>query len=172
MEDYLGQVKALSDQLNLVSSPIDDEDLLLLILNGLPDEYNAFKTTIRARAESISVDCLCSLLCSEAVHVESSTKHSSFANVSFAYVANRQNPSSTSRSNRGSYRGGFYRGYNRGLFFKGNRSQSSGGNRSFTPNSNSTSTSNSSVPIFPHTPPTGLILCQICGKANHIALDY
>ncbi|CAL5326068.1 unnamed protein product [Camellia sinensis] len=122
MEDYLGQVKALSDQLNLASSPISDEDLVLIILNGLLDEYNAFKTTIRARAESISIDCLCSLLCSKAVHVESSIKHSSFADVPFAYVANRQNLSSTSRSDRGSYCGGSYRGYNRGPFFKGNRS--------------------------------------------------
>lgn len=164
MEDYLGQVKTLSDQLTLVSSPIDDEDLVLIILNGLPDEYNAFKTTIRARAESISVDCLCSLLCSEAVHVESSAKHSGSADVPFAYVSNRQNSSPFAKSDRGGYRGGYSRNSNRGgRFFKGNRNRSGGGSRLSTPNSASASHSSGS--------PTGLLICQICGKANHTALD-
>ncbi|GMP80811.1 hypothetical protein CsSME_00035781 [Camellia sinensis var. sinensis] len=164
MEDYLGQVKTLSDQLTLVSSPIDDEDSVLIILNGLPDEYSAFKTTIRARAESISVDCLCSLLCSEVVHVESSAKHSSSAEVPFAYVSNRQNSSPFAKSDRGGYRGGYSRNFNRGgRFFKGNRNRSGRGRILSTPNSASASHSSGS--------PTSLLICQICGKANHTALD-
>ena len=47
MEDYLNHFKVIADQLALVSSPVEDEDLILLILNGLPDEYNALKTTVR-----------------------------------------------------------------------------------------------------------------------------
>ncbi|CAL5415270.1 unnamed protein product [Camellia sinensis] len=164
MEDYLGQVKTLSDQLTLVSSPIDDEDLVLIILNGLPDEYSAFKTTIQARAKSISVDCLCSSLCSEAVHVKSSAKHSGSADVPFAYVSNRQNSSPFAKSVRGGYRGGYSRNFNRGgRFFKGNRNRSGRGSRLSTPNSASASYSSGS--------PTSLLICQICGKVNHTALD-
>ncbi|THF98921.1 hypothetical protein TEA_022128 [Camellia sinensis var. sinensis] len=59
----------------LVSSLVDDDDLILLILNGLPDEYNALKTTVHARLDPISMDQLCSLLCSESIHVEASLKH-------------------------------------------------------------------------------------------------
>ena len=46
IEEYLRQIKEISDQLSLAASSVDDEDLILQILNGLPDEYNAFKTTI------------------------------------------------------------------------------------------------------------------------------
>lgn len=94
MEEYLGQIKIISDQLSLVSSPIDDEDLKLLILNGLPDEYNALKTTIRARSEPISVDSLCSLLCSESVHVETAAKQSHATDLPFAYVGAKGNSQS------------------------------------------------------------------------------
>ena len=49
MEESLNQFQVLSDQLALASSPIDDEDLVMLILNGLPEEYNATNTAIRTR---------------------------------------------------------------------------------------------------------------------------
>ena len=76
MESYLQEIKDLVEQLALASSPGCDEDLILLVLNGLPEEYNAFKTTIRAKSEVLSMEELCSLLCSEAIHVENSHKHS------------------------------------------------------------------------------------------------
>mgnify|MGYP003702381055 CR=1 FL=1 len=34
MDTYLTQIKSIADQLALVASPVDDEDLVLLILNG------------------------------------------------------------------------------------------------------------------------------------------
>ena len=74
MEEYLAKIKEISNQLRLASSMIDDEDLVLITLNGLPDEYEALKTAIRARVESISMEDLCSLLCSEAIHIENKTK--------------------------------------------------------------------------------------------------
>ena len=60
MEEYLNQFKILFDQFALASSPVDDEDLVLLILNGLPEEYNAAKTAIHTRSYLISIDQLCS----------------------------------------------------------------------------------------------------------------
>ncbi|XP_028074887.1 uncharacterized protein LOC114277205 [Camellia sinensis] len=44
MEEYLNQFKVITDQLALVSSLVNDKDLILLILSGLPDECNALKT--------------------------------------------------------------------------------------------------------------------------------
>lgn len=71
MEAYLAQIKEISNQLALASMIIADEDLVLITLNGLPDEYDSFKNAIRDPAESITMDDLCSLLCSEAIHIES-----------------------------------------------------------------------------------------------------
>ena len=118
MEDYLHKFKVLADQLALASSSVDDEDLVLLILNGLPEEYNAFKTTIRARSDPITVDQLCSLLCSESIHIESSLKHKQISEIpgSAAYIAPRGQYANKG-SQKGYYRGrGSVRGRDRGRF--------------------------------------------------------
>mgnify|MGYP003703378157 FL=1 len=75
IEEYLSQIKELADQLALASSPVDAEDLVLITLNGLPAAFDAFKTTIRARSEAISVEELSSLLCSESIHMHSKIKN-------------------------------------------------------------------------------------------------
>ncbi|XP_028114824.1 uncharacterized protein LOC114312747 [Camellia sinensis] len=76
----------------------------------------------------------------------------------------RQNYSPFANSDIGGYRGGYSRNSNRGgRFFKGNRNRSGGGSKISTPNSASASHSSGS--------PTGLLICQICVKANHTALD-
>lgn len=67
MGEYLLQIKEIIDQLALVGSLIDDEDLALFTLNGLPTEYYAFKTTICAKIDLVSVEVLSSLLCSESI---------------------------------------------------------------------------------------------------------
>lgn len=83
---------------------MDDEDLVLLILNGLPDEYNVLKTIICARSAPITMDTLCSLLCSEAIHVEAALKQNQASEVPFAYAINRGHYSSRG-GHRDSYRG-------------------------------------------------------------------
>ncbi|GMQ04334.1 hypothetical protein CsSME_00049783 [Camellia sinensis var. sinensis] len=138
MDEYLTQIKSIADQLALAASPVDDEDLVLLILNGLPDEYNAFKTSIRTRSESISIGVLCSLLNSESIHVESSSKQGHTAELPFhtAEIPFAYHTSKT--SSRGAYKGGSYRGRGRdgSRFFKGNSSSSRGrGSRSYGQNS-------------------------------------
>lgn len=55
MVEYLQHIKMLIDMLMAVGSPIDDEDITLHILNGLPDKFNAFNTTVRLRPQSISI---------------------------------------------------------------------------------------------------------------------
>ncbi|GMP63931.1 hypothetical protein CsSME_00025419 [Camellia sinensis var. sinensis] len=116
MEDYLAQIKSLADQLALAASPIEDEDLVLITLNGLPSEYNALKVAIRARSEAITMEDLSSLLCSEALHIEADHKSSS-SDLTVAYTATRHETSNQSfsyqagsRGNRSSYRGSSHKG--------------------------------------------------------------
>ncbi|GMQ02736.1 hypothetical protein CsSME_00048827 [Camellia sinensis var. sinensis] len=53
MEEYLTQIKEISNQLRLASSMVDDEDMVLRTLNGLPEEYDAHKTAIRAQVQEV-----------------------------------------------------------------------------------------------------------------------
>ncbi|XP_028055712.1 uncharacterized protein LOC114259876 [Camellia sinensis] len=155
MEEYLSQIKIIADQLSLASSIIDDEDLVLLTLNGLLDEYDALKTTIRAKVEPINMEELSSFLCSESIHMENKTKFALSTDSTVAYSATRHAKFSPSVSKRPNYRGrGAFRG-KRGRYIgnrfsiKGTRGQQGQGN--FTPGSYSSS------------------YYQICGGYNHIA---
>ncbi|KAE9457954.1 hypothetical protein C3L33_10143, partial [Rhododendron williamsianum] len=89
MDVYLQQIKTLTDQLALAGSPIDNEDLVLITLNGLSDEFRAFKTSIRTRPSPITMEELCSLLLSEAIHEESSLKPKSPTDLTVAFTASR-----------------------------------------------------------------------------------
>ncbi|XP_028071983.1 zinc finger protein CONSTANS-LIKE 12-like [Camellia sinensis] len=108
MEAYLTKIKELVSQLALASAFIDGEDHVLLILNELPEEYDAFKTTIRARSESISMNELSSLLLSEAMHIESKHhKDHTEPTVAFSYVRGSSNYTYRGFGSRGrSSRGG------------------------------------------------------------------
>ncbi|GMP43064.1 hypothetical protein CsSME_00012575 [Camellia sinensis var. sinensis] len=116
IEEYLTQIKELADQLALASSPMDDEDLVLLTLNGLPDEFDALKTTVRARIEPISMVDLTSLLCSESLYIGSKQRKMQSHENTVAYVSLRDSTSGSSssregrssfRSQRGGFRGSF-----------------------------------------------------------------
>ena len=39
MEDYLQKIRDVANELALASNPVDDEDLVLIAIGGLPDEY-------------------------------------------------------------------------------------------------------------------------------------
>ncbi|CAL5428368.1 unnamed protein product [Camellia sinensis] len=110
-EDYLSQIKELVDKLALASSPADEKDLVLLTLNGLPDEFDALRTAIHTRTAAISMAELSSLLCSESIHIESKQKKNQNLVSSVAYAATKGSKSSYhgSSSSRGrlvhNYRG-------------------------------------------------------------------
>ncbi|CAL5402425.1 unnamed protein product [Camellia sinensis] len=109
MEEYLAQIKDIADQLALAGSAVDDEDLVLLTLNGLPTEYGAFNTTIRAKTDPISMDVLSSLLCSEAIHIESTSKTSSSSHMAYS-ASNTASSQSRNSGSRTTYRTNFHRG--------------------------------------------------------------
>ncbi|KAA8535057.1 hypothetical protein F0562_030060 [Nyssa sinensis] len=52
---YIQKIKQARDSLAFVSVLIEDENILIYVLNGLPQEYNAFKTSIRTRSKNITV---------------------------------------------------------------------------------------------------------------------
>lgn len=94
----------MATQLALASTVIEDEDLVLITLNGLPEESDSFKTIIRAWSKSISIKELCSLLCSKANHVEMKNKKSNpieHPNVAFSVTRGSTSSSSNFNYSRG-----------------------------------------------------------------------
>ncbi|KAI0502404.1 hypothetical protein KFK09_017353 [Dendrobium nobile] len=69
MIQYLTAIKTLVDQIAAAGSTIESEDIIMYILNGLPQQYQAFKTTIRTMQSSLSLDNFYSLLISEEIHI-------------------------------------------------------------------------------------------------------
>ncbi|KAH7855909.1 hypothetical protein Vadar_030516 [Vaccinium darrowii] len=187
MEVYLQQVKHLNDQLTLAGSPIDNEDLVLITLNGLSDEYRAFKTSIRTRSTPITMEEMCALLLSEAIHEETPHKSQSPTDINVAYVASRGNYSHQgnrgySSSNRGfkeGFRGNNNRGgrfpSRRGGYRRGHRSSYSGnsqGSTGYTPGS-STSQNTQGSTGYSHggSYSSSSVVCQICDKPGHSAYN-
>ena len=68
--DYFQKVKYIADSLTTSSSPIDDDDLIIYILNGLPSEYAAFKTSIRTGSAPINIEELQELLFCEESNID------------------------------------------------------------------------------------------------------
>lgn len=187
MEDYLKQIKDLADQLAMASSPIHDEDLVFHVLHGLPEAYDAFKTSIRTRSEPISVDELTSLLCSEAIHIDAHSKGSNRPSdltvVFSAVTTSHKSPGSSSYS-------GFcgYSFMNRGRFsprtgFQGSRFGDKRGGRGFGSGHNNFSNYRefraSSDFRAPHlagdssgyaSSSGSSVVCQICQKLGHTAV--
>ncbi|XP_020699913.1 uncharacterized protein LOC110112148 [Dendrobium catenatum] len=73
MAQYLTEIKKLVDQIASAGSTVDNEDIILHILNGLPSTYQSFKTSIRTMLHPISLDTLYALLISEEIHVQNDT---------------------------------------------------------------------------------------------------
>lgn len=72
-------MKSIVDTLATVSSPLEEEDIILYILNGLPSHFNSFKTTIRTRSETITVSELQELLLIKDQQLETSSAEESSA---------------------------------------------------------------------------------------------
>lgn len=184
MDVYLQQIKNLNDQLSLAGSQIDSEDLVLITLNGLSDDYCAFKTSIRTRSTPIAMEELCALLLSEAIHEETPPKSHSSTDLNVAFVASRGSYSHQGNrgnySNREGYRGNFRsnnrgnysnRGYQtaKGNFRGGTKSNYTGhsqGPSGYTQGPQGTGFSFGSFGSS-----SGNIVCQICDKPGHTAFN-
>lgn len=72
MEDYLQQIKILVDKLVACGATVNDLDLIIHTLDGLPTAYRPCKTTINTRsmADPVSLDELHTLLICEELSLE------------------------------------------------------------------------------------------------------
>lgn len=55
IEKYLQRVKSARDQLLSVGVVIQEEDIIIFILNGLPDEYSTVRTVVEGRETPITL---------------------------------------------------------------------------------------------------------------------
>ncbi|PKU63435.1 Retrovirus-related Pol polyprotein from transposon TNT 1-94 [Dendrobium catenatum] len=110
MVQYLTQIKTIADNLSAAGMNLDQEDITLYTLNGLPSSYNAFKTSIRTMLQPIDLDNLYSLLISEEINIQADSlrnttlQESSTALYTFRGRGKRtrgRNSSQTSRTNPG-----------------------------------------------------------------------
>jgi len=58
MYEYLHGIKALSDELAIINSPLNDDDIVIHTLNGLDTEYHEIIAALRARENPIGFDDL------------------------------------------------------------------------------------------------------------------
>ena len=65
IDGYFQKIKQARDRLAAVSVFVDDEELLHIILDGLPSEYDSFSSAIRTRSDVLSVEELNVLLNAE-----------------------------------------------------------------------------------------------------------
>ncbi|PKU76067.1 Retrovirus-related Pol polyprotein from transposon TNT 1-94 [Dendrobium catenatum] len=71
MVQYLNEVKSLVDQISAAGGRIDEEDIILYILRGLPPSYQSFKTSIRTMTQPLNLDQLYAFLITEEIHMTS-----------------------------------------------------------------------------------------------------
>ncbi|KAI0516629.1 hypothetical protein KFK09_009306 [Dendrobium nobile] len=161
MAQYLTQIKALVDNITASGGHIDVEDIILHTLNGLPSIYNPFKSTIRTFQQSISLDTLYSLLCSEEINLQNELQRETLPPSDHTALW-------TVRSNTAKGRSGS-RGRGRGAPFRTNSYGSSFSTVPFAPSS--TVQSAPSLNVRTTSPSSVRPICQICGKLGHIALN-
>ncbi|KAI0522886.1 hypothetical protein KFK09_005275 [Dendrobium nobile] len=90
MTVYLSEIKAIVDQIAAAGSSVDQEDIIHYILNGLPQQYQSFKTTIRTTSLSLTLDQLYPLLLSEEINLASdAARYSSSHDPNLALFTNR-----------------------------------------------------------------------------------
>jgi transposase InsO family protein len=159
---YLQRVKTVSDKLSAVGVHTDHEELLHVILKGLPKEYAPFASAIRTRDGLLSLEKLSVLLQTEEQSMQEASDP--LSNSALAMFVSHNKPSNNYSGNQGYTRGG--RGRN--SFSRGR----GGGGRSssnYTPNFNSPlmQQQSPSAPPIKSDRPT----CQICWKQGHYAID-
>ncbi|KAG5547055.1 hypothetical protein RHGRI_012926 [Rhododendron griersonianum] len=173
MEEYLEQIKAIANQLALVTASVDDDDLILAALNGLPVEYDPLATTIRAQLGTITMEQVSALLCSESIHIESKAKKSSIdPNVTFV-TARGGFSSNRDGGFHNNFRGGGFHNNFRGSGFSPRGGGGSGFRGGFSPRGGASQghgfQGGGFRPNFRSNSSAAPIVCQICDKPGHSA---
>jgi ketopantoate reductase len=69
ISDYSTKVKNLADVLTSIRTLVDDEDLVVVTLNGLGKYYSQFRTSIRVQETFLDFQDLITLLISEEMKI-------------------------------------------------------------------------------------------------------
>jgi hypothetical protein len=172
MTVYLDHVKDIRDKLGSVGVDIDDEELLHVILKGLPPEYDAFCSAMRTRDKSLSCEDLHVLLTSE----EESKKNAKSIAQEFQHMAmaatNFRGPPPITNTPLPLFNGSWNRGH--GGHSPNYRGRGRGGSQ-FSRGGYSNPPQGFTQPSSPFAPPgsspSQRPQCQICLKQGHTALD-
>nr|KYP31488.1 Retrovirus-related Pol polyprotein from transposon TNT 1-94 [Cajanus cajan] len=165
INEYLLEIKKIVDSLAAVGPPISDEDHIDAILDGLPDEFDCFVTSITSRLDPYIVDEIEALLLA---HEERSEKQKR-SDTPLIHANTVSGPNQWQNPNQGRGRSAFntreeFRGgrfHNRGGNWN-NRGRFNAGRGNGRSNWNQTGQNNWNQ---------NKSTCQICGKIGHIALN-
>ncbi|KAB2628692.1 hypothetical protein D8674_033487 [Pyrus ussuriensis x Pyrus communis] len=186
ISEYLQRIKGISDALMAAGSPVSDQDLIAVTLNGLSDDYESFIDSIMLRISSTTLDELHGLLINKELFMNRKKKGAGpllptppYSPFPQAYAA-QFNALPRFQNNRGNGKG-FSQRHNRGNYswnfsqFRGNIPNSgnvsgsfrhnSGGNRSNFGGFNRNTHTNSGSYFG------GKTSCQICHSLDHEAID-
>lgn len=67
MKKYIDNIKEYAQKLAAAGSPMDDDDLIFHTLRGLPKVFNGFKTAVRTRGNTITIDEVIAMLNGEEI---------------------------------------------------------------------------------------------------------
>ncbi|WVZ67677.1 hypothetical protein U9M48_016724 [Paspalum notatum var. saurae] len=148
VSEYFAKMKALGDQMAAAGKPLEDEEMVAYILNGLDADFNGLVSALVTRVEPISVAELYTQLLSFETRLDLQQGGSN----SSANIA--------TRVGRG---GASNRGFPRGRGGRGHSTGRGRGQHQQQYNSNNQQRANS----FNDTRP----LCQVCYKRGHLASD-
>ena len=145
--DFVDKINHIADNLALAGKPVDDDDLISIIMNNVGSSYEATVSSAQARDTPISYDAVVALLLGAKMRLKAQNTPTLEVTPTALYTPKfRQN----TNSGRGGPRGSFNRGRGRGR-------------TSSIPPSNASSSgfssSKSSGPV-----------CQICNRLGHMLL--
>nr|XP_028946353.1 myb-like protein I [Malus domestica] len=169
------KLKELSTALAKAGAPVSDRDLITIILNGLPDDFEAFVDAVNLCVDQTSVDELHGLLLSKEISIARKKKvigspaaepwefqgshnfKGNFGNFNRNFGSFGRNNGNFNRSlNNGGNRG------NSGNNRNQNKSGSGGNRNNFNRNFGTFDRGSSSGGYHP---------CQLCGSTSHQAID-
>jgi len=111
ISDYSTKVKNFADVLASIGAPIDDEDLVVVTLNGLGKYYSQFRTSIAVRKTSPDFQDLITLLISEEMIVVGTSSNGGSQESAFYSNSNRgrgRGAKTSFRGRHGSSHGGHH----------------------------------------------------------------
>uniref|UniRef100_A0A2N9F808 Uncharacterized protein n=1 Tax=Fagus sylvatica TaxID=28930 RepID=A0A2N9F808_FAGSY len=158
---YLQRIKTVRDKLSAVGVQSDPEELLHVILKGLPKEYAPFASAIRTRDGILPLEKLSVLLQTEEQSLHEASDP--FSNSALAMFVSNNKPSTGFNNNQSFNRGRGRNNYSRG---RGGRSSTT-----YSPNFTQSQPQQqqqyqSAAQGKPERP-----TCQICWKMGHYAID-